>query len=268
MNSVTRVSLIAAVAVFMAALPAFAAFSPPALERAVTDHAELVSPDAEFRLEEALRALNQRGKAQFAILTVPNLGGESIESASIKVVDQWKLGTAAKDNGVLLFISRDDRELRIEVGQGLEGDLPDAYAKRIIDNSIVPLFKQRDFEGGVLVGARDIIKHVDPEFSLDRYFQGAKSQPDFEQRRRPRSFVGTGLLALLFSFLFNSGGLWLFLFIMFFLMRGRRHRKSWNNSWGRGGFGGGGWSGRGSGGFGGFGGGGGGFSGGGASGRW
>lgn len=254
----------AAILTFFVVVSAHAEFKVPWLDRAVTDLAALISDGTEAQLETALRDLNKRGRVQLAVLTVPSLEGMPIEQASIRVVDQWKLGTTAKDNGVLLLISKSDRALRIEVGQGLEGDLPDAYSKRIIDNSIVPLFKSGDFEGGILVGVRDIISHTDSEFNFDSYFQSGRVQDYPRSKSHSRAIWPDSVLgSILFALFFSKGGIWFLIFILW-LFFGRRSGRRRYGGWG----GGSSWGGR-SGGFGGgFGGGGGGFSGGGASGRW
>ncbi|HEX4922623.1 MAG TPA: TPM domain-containing protein [Bdellovibrionales bacterium] len=255
-----------AAALLAVALPAWGAFQVPPLSRAVTDQAGLLSERTESALEGALRALNDRGRVQLAVLTVNDLGGESPEEASIKVASVWKLGTAQKDNGVLLMISRDDRTVRIEVGQGLEGDLPDAYANRITDNTMVPYFKQQDFDTGVILGVQEIIKRTDPEFPFESHLQGFSPRA---HARDGRPGAGFALFPFLFSMPF-----WFWILVVIWLLsrRGRRRRRSyWGpGMWGGGGFGGRSWGGGfGGGGFGGgFGGGGGGFSGGGATGRW
>ena len=113
------------------ALP-LCAFDVPRLTGPVVDRAGMLSAAAEGQIANALRRLHQQPDgAQIAVLTVPNLGDETIEQASIQVVDAWQLGSEAKDKGILLMIAQAERRIRIEVGQGLEGDLPDAYAKRM-----------------------------------------------------------------------------------------------------------------------------------------
>lgn len=119
-------------------LTAFAAFEPPALTGPVVDAGDMLSSSTEAKLDQFIRRLHESGGSQLQVVTVPDLGGISIEEASIQVTDKYKLGSAKGDNGVLLLISRDDRKVRIEVGQGLEGNLTDAYSSRIIRDVIVP----------------------------------------------------------------------------------------------------------------------------------
>jgi uncharacterized protein len=250
-------TLLAWAVLFVAPLaPAAFAFDVPPMTGPVVDRAGLLSPSARATLDAGLRRLWNAGGSQIAVLTVDDLGGLPIEQASIQIVDQWKLGTAKGDNGVLLLISRNDRALRIEVGQGLEGSLPDAYARRIIDDVMTPELQSGDFDGAVIDGVDAIMRRTDPTASPLR--QGTYTRPE-GSRSRGR---GNGLLLLIFLG-----------FIIFNAIFGRRRRRygGWmGGGWGGGGWGGGGWGGGGGfgGGSGGWSGGGGGFSGGGASGRW
>ncbi len=173
-------------------------------------------------------------------------------------MDAWKLGGEEADNGVLLLLARDERRVRIEVGQGLEGDLTDAYAKRIVDEAMTPLFKSGDFDAGVTVGVYQIARVTNPGVDLRPYLEGGL------RARRPTRRRGGAGQSLMF----------LFLGIPLLLMRGLgmgrygRRRGAYILGAGALGAGLGGRGGFGGEGFGGFGGGGGGFSGGGASGGW
>lgn len=240
-------SILVAFAAFAQA--AAAEFSVPPPSGPVVDLAQMLTPGDAAKLEAALRQLWQSGGSQIAVLTVPTLGGEPIEQASIKVTDQWKLGTTKGDNGVLLFIAKAERELRIEVGQGLEGVLPDAYARRIIDDVIVPRFRTGDVSSGIVAGVIKIASYTDPDRDL-----GLRSQR-LSRVRNDRGGNFSGLPPF-----------WLLIMLVIFasLFGRRRHQRF--GYWGGGGWGGGGFS-SGSGGSS-WGGGGGGFSGGGASGKW
>jgi uncharacterized protein len=223
-----------------------AAFQVPSLTGPVVDEANILSHSAETRLDQAIRALQKQGGSQLQVLTVPSLEGETIEQASIKVTDVWKLGTKEGDRGVLLMVARDDRAVRIEVGQGNEGVLTDIQSKRIIEESITPLFRQGDFDGGVTLGVYQISRATDPGIDLASYLEGQRTK---NQRSRGGPVNGwfplLFLLFILLNFLFGGGG------------RGRRLGRRSGIYYGSLGGGGGSWGG-----------GGGGFSGGGASGRW
>jgi uncharacterized protein len=233
-----------------------AEFEVPALRSAVTDRAGILSQTTREHLESALQQLLRVGGTQLAVLTLPDLAGLTIEQASIRVVDEWKLGGKQADNGVLLLVARDERKIRIEVGQGLEGTLTDAYSKRIIDEGITPLFRQGDMNGGVVVGVYQIARLTNPDVDLRPYLEGQLRQGGSRSRREVSPWSTLfGVLLLLAVFSTRMG------FLPFLLMGGLGGSR---RRGGMGGFGGG----LGGGGFGGFSGGGGGFSGGGASGGW
>jgi uncharacterized membrane protein YgcG len=121
----------------------------PALRSPVTDLTNTLSSAQIASLEQTLREFESREGSQIAVLLVPTTQPESIEQYSIRVAEQWKLGRAGVDDGVLLLVAKDDRAVRIEVGYGLEGALPDVIANRITDQVIVPRFREGDFDGGI-----------------------------------------------------------------------------------------------------------------------
>ena len=127
-------------------------FTVPALSGPVVDEAGMLSGPVREKLSRFLFRLNDQGGTQLQVVTVPNLGGLSVEEASIKITDQWKLGNAKTDKGVLLLLSKDERRVRIEVGQGYEGELPDVTASRIVREVIIPRFKEGDIDRGVIDG--------------------------------------------------------------------------------------------------------------------
>ncbi|MEQ6168436.1 YgcG family protein [Ekhidna sp. MALMAid0563] len=135
----------------------------PILEKRVTDLANLLSESEETFLSKQLEDLETRKGSQLAILTINSTKPETIEQYSIRVVDQWKIGREDVDDGVLLIIAKNDRKLRIEVGYGLEGAIPDAYAKRIINNIIVPHFRDGDYYLGIEEGVEAIIGLINGE---------------------------------------------------------------------------------------------------------
>ena len=134
----------------------------------VNDEAGVISPSAESKIEEELRAFEQSDSTQIVILTVPSLEGENIEEFGIKVAEAWKIGQQQKDNGVLLIVSKQERKIRIEVGRGLEGKLTDLMAGRIIDQVIKPKFQQGDFDGGFRTGVSALIDGTRGEFRTER----------------------------------------------------------------------------------------------------
>ena len=153
--------LLAAVLFWAAA--AWAQVAVPPLKSRVTDLTQTLGAAQISALESKLAAFEQRKGSQLAVLLVPTTDPDTIEQYGIRVVDQWKLGRKGVDDGALLLIAKNDKRLRIEVGRGLEGVLPDATGKRIIDEIIVPRFKQGDFAGGIDAGIERMIKVVDGE---------------------------------------------------------------------------------------------------------
>lgn len=134
------------------------ALEVPPLRGRVNDLAGLMPPGRAQALEERLKRFEDETGIQIAVLTIPSLKGEDLEGFSIKVAETWKIGRKGFDTGVILLIARDDRKLRIEVGYGLEGVLPDALASRIIREIIVPRFRENDYPGGIESGLEAIMK--------------------------------------------------------------------------------------------------------------
>jgi len=235
--------------VLAAVVTAAAAREVPYLGGRVNDLADLLSAPAEARLDARLAAVEAATRAQVAVLTVPSLEGDPIEDYGIHVVETWKLGDADADNGVLLLVARDERQMRIEVGYGLEPVVPDILAVRILREIIEPRFQAGDFDGGVEAGVEALAGLIEGD-------------PDALPQQSRRSSRGSRL------------GFWILVMIVFILLSnlggpGARRRRGVRGGMFvplGGGFGGG--FGGGGGGFGGFSGGGGGFGGGGASGSW
>ncbi|MBI4481894.1 MAG: TPM domain-containing protein [Acidobacteria bacterium] len=140
----------------------------PRLAARVNDYAGLLTDAEKQALEGKLADLERTDSTQVVVLTVPSLGGEAIESYSMRVAEAWKIGQKQYDNGVILLVSREDRQLRIEVGYGLEGKLTDALSKRIIDTEIVPRFRANDFYGGIGAGVDSIVEVVKGTYQADK----------------------------------------------------------------------------------------------------
>ena len=265
----------------------------------ITDSTGTLTAGQKQALDAKLTALEQSKGSQIAILIVPTTQPEEIEQFSYRVVDAWKLGRKGIDDGALLVVAKNDHKVRIEVGRGLEGPIPDVTAARIIREYVTPKFRAGDFYGGIDEAIDALIKLVD----------GEQLPPPLEGKHqvRPQGLSGDLFSALIFSFFAAmwvrglagrlpavprggvvaaaAGGLaWMIsgiagaavgmgvLGLILGLVGGGGGGFANRGGWGGwpGGFGGGGWSGGGGGGFsgGGFSGGGGGFSGGGASGSW
>jgi uncharacterized protein len=262
------------------ALATWAQVAVPELSRRVTDLTATLSAAQVAALESELAAFEARKGSQIAVLILPTTEPEDIAQFGIRVADQWKIGRKKIDDGVILIVAKSDHQLRLEVGYGLEGAIPDAIAKRVIAETITPYFKAGDFYGGIEAGVQQLMKLIDgeplppPSASANANGGGAGEGPFV------MLIVGGLVAGWLLSALMSrpaAGGIAalgsgavgamllgftpLLLFIAVFVFAGVAS-----------GFrGGGGWSSGGGGGFGGgssWGGGGGGFGGGGASGSW
>jgi uncharacterized protein len=214
----------------------------------IHDEAKVLSGPFIAQLEQILKSHEDSTSNQIAVLIVPSLEGEVMEEYTLKVSEKWKLGQEKTDNGVLLFIAIGDRKARIEVGEGLEGPLPDAVCAQIIRNELAPYFRQDNYEGGVLASVNAIIKAIAGEYHAE--------QVPVQKRRTRGGSALTTIIILIIIIVISS-----------LRNRGGRGGGFYGGGWYGGGFGrsgGGSWGGGG----GGFSGGGGGFSGGGSSGSW
>jgi len=236
------------------------ALDVPRLRGRVNDYAGVMQSNQAQSLETQLDQLERDTGHQVAVLTISTLDGEDIEGFSIRVAENWKLGKKGFDDGVILVVAVKDRKLRLEVGYGLEGLLPDAIAKRVTADYIVPHFRQQDYAGGIVAGIAAVDKLLRKEplpESARKKAQSRGSNWNFPVMIA-MTFAILGLMA--FGATTNrqrGNNLW--------GTRGRRGPTFWG---GPGGFGGGGFSGGGGSDGGGFSGGGGGFGGGGSSDSW
>ncbi|HEY6943395.1 TPM domain-containing protein [Dokdonella sp.] len=266
----------------------------PALTARVSDYTGTLDATQRQSLEDELAALEKAKGAQVGVLIVPTTQPEDIAQYGIRVGDAWKLGRKGTDDGVILIVAKDDRRVRIEVGRGLEGAIPDAAAARIIREYIAPRFRANDYYGGVHDALGALTKLVNDEplppplteehgggdegdrfapaiiaawfaaLFLRGLFGGAPAGV-----RAPIVGVGAGGIGWLISGLLPLGlGLGVFGLVFGLLGGGGGGGFANRGGWGGFGGGGGGWSSGGGFGGGGFSGGGGGFSGGGASGSW
>lgn len=157
--------MLAARAIFFAvallvATMARAEFKVPAMGGPVMDEAHVLPPQAQRVIEEHIRAAFEAGFAQIQVLLLPTLDGLTAEEAAIKIFDQWKLGEAKQNNGVLFLIALNDHRMRIEVGRGLEGVIPDIVAKQILADHVAPFMRQGQVAEGVLAGVDGILHRV------------------------------------------------------------------------------------------------------------
>ncbi len=214
----------------------------------VVDLAGIINDTVKHRLNGYLQELEQKTTAQMVVLTIPDLGGDSIEDLSITIAnDKWKLGQKGKDNGVLFLIALKNRKYRIEVGYGLEGVLPDSLVGSLGRKLLVPYFRKGDYSDGIyattLAVANIIAKH---------YGVKIEGMPVVEYTRQPASrgnpsSLFSSIIAVLFfiilGILFVRNPRAFLLFLLFSSMGGRRGPWGGGSGGGGGGFGGGGASG-------------------------
>lgn len=170
------------IAVAALLLPASAfALAVPELHGRVNDAASLLTAGQASALEAKIAAFEKSTGHQFAFLSVSTLEGQSIEEFAVQTAHAWKLGDAKRDDGLLFVVSRGDRKIRIEVGYGLEGVIPDAVASRVIREKIGPLFKRGEWAAGVDAG-------------FDALMAAAAPPPAAEPAPKPKPDGGLGYL--------------------------------------------------------------------------
>lgn len=179
--------------------PAQADVAIPALKSRVTDLTGTLTAEQKNTLEQRLAAFETAKGSQIAVLMLSSTKPEEIEQFSIRVAEAWKIGRKGTDDGLILVVAKDDRRLRVEVGYGLEGAIPDAVAKRVISETITPRFKAGDFYGGISAGVEQLIKLVEgeklPPPSASAPSGGGAAQHD-----------PAGYLILVFIFILAVGG--------------------------------------------------------------
>lgn len=240
---------------------------PPAPKQYFNDYAGVVSPETATRLNSTLEQFERDTSSQVVVAIFPKMQSESsIEDYTVRVAQSWGVGQKGKDNGAVLFVFVQDRAMYLQVGYGLEGALPDALCKRIIEDVIKPHFRRGDFDSGLTAGVEAIIAAAKGEYKGTG--RTVAESPAATARRQTTLLVINIAIVVLVLFLILSVRYVQYRQAILYDGHGRRR---WNDWWFGGGFGRGGFSrgGFGGGGFGGgFSGGGGGFGGGGAGGRW
>ena len=155
--------LLLACCLALASLCAVAQVAVPVLKDRVTDLTASLSATQRDALEARLAAFEAKKGSQIAVLLVPSTRPEEIEQFATRVFDQWKLGRKGVDDGLLLVVAKEDRRLRIEVGYGLEGVIPDSVARRVISETITPRFRANDIPGGLEAGLGQLMRLVEGE---------------------------------------------------------------------------------------------------------
>ena len=256
----------------LAVQPAAAAPTFPPLTGRVVDDAHILSPQTQAELTQELAGLEQKTSRQLIVVTLPSLQGYDIADYGYQLGRAWGVGQKQTNNGALFIVAPNDRKVRVEVGYGLEGVLTDALSNVILQREVLPRFRQKDMEGGVVAGTRALVEQLGLDTSTAEQRAAAAEQQQAEQAYGRRAHRGGGnplagvivffvIIWVIMGVLRGGGGVGGFLGGMFLgsMLGGGRRYDDWGGG-GGGGFGGGG---------GGFGGGGGGsFGGGGSSGSW
>src|SRR5712691_4445810 len=267
--------------------PASGEVAVPPLRAHVTDLTGTLSAPQIQDLDSRLAAFERGKGSQIAVLMLPSTQPETIEEYSIRLAESWKIGRARVDDGVILVVAKNDRKVRVEVGRGLEGAIPDALAKRVVSDVITPHFRSGDFYGGIAAGTGALMKLIEgeglPAPQPGVTVNGVHRTIDFQTifllfvalvvtgaifRRLFGRVVGAGISgAIVGAIVWLAAGALVFAVIggligfVIALVNGLGGRSgSWSSGWPGGGWSGGGGFGGGGFGGGGFGGGGGGFS--------
>ena len=149
---------------------ASATFIPDHPYAYVNDYANMLSSSTQQQLNQTLKAFEKKTSDQVVVATFNHLNQHSLDEFSIHLAEKWKVGSRQYNNGVILLIIKNDHKIRIEVGRGLEGALPDITASRIIRHAIAPAFKQGHYNQGVQQGVAAILQHIEPEYHNTNHF--------------------------------------------------------------------------------------------------
>ncbi len=191
-------AMLACVVALVTSRPALA-FTPPPLDHPIVDPEGKINPADVEKLDQEL----QSGLPTVAmtVFIVPSLDGETIDDVGYDTAKAWKLGTAGKDNGVLLVIAPNERKMRLEVGKGLEGDLPDLAANDILRQKVGPALKNNDYAQAVAGGIDGVFAalHVTPSATLPR-----KHYDQAQEQSGPGGLAITGIFLLVFFFVIVS----------------------------------------------------------------
>jgi LemA protein len=164
----------------------------PTLKARVTDLTNTLDATQRGRLEAQLAAIDRAGRAQIAVLMLPTTQPETIEQFGIRLAEAWKIGHKDADNGIIVIVAKDDRKMRIEVGYGLEGSIPDAIAKRIIVERMAPKFKQGDFFGGLFATTEALDQAISGPASGAASAGDAADRPGRNGRATTAAIIPTG----------------------------------------------------------------------------
>lgn len=178
----------------------------PTLNEPVVDQANLLSAAEKQAVSQKILQLHDSGKAQVGIIIVPTTGQEDIFSFAMRAAEQWQLGSAKRDNGLLMAVAVNDRRMQILSGYGLEGVLPDIVLSRIIRNQITPYFKQNQYAQGIQSGLDEIEKilNMDPEVAAQAAQELKQRQEQALQEQQAKEKTFTAALLILIAGIVGS----------------------------------------------------------------
>ena len=160
--------IFAALSVFIFASAAFCENANfPDYSGYVNDYAGILSNETKAKLAALSSEIEAKTTSQLAILTIDTTAPLDIETYAVKLFEKWGIGQKGKNNGVLILVAVKERRARIEVGYGLEGAIPDALAKNIIEKSMIPFFKRGDYDAGILQSAAVVSKLIAGEYNVE-----------------------------------------------------------------------------------------------------
>lgn len=157
-----KIILAVLVALALSFWNAFAYVSPGAPTGYVNDYTGTLSTQTKAELENLLKSFKESGAGEISVAMISSLGGDTIDNYALSLGREWGIGQKGKDNGALLLIAKDDRELRIEVGYGFEGVLTDIKSSRIIREVVTPRFKEGNYDAGVVNGVKEMVGLLNP----------------------------------------------------------------------------------------------------------
>ncbi|GAW28086.1 YgcG family protein [Carboxydocella sp. ULO1] len=181
----------------------------------VQDRAEILSPEVARRINQLGAALEQATPgAQVVVMTLPSLEGKPISQIAVEEFRRLGIGSKEHNNGVLFVIAPNEREVRIEVGYGLEGAIPDGKAGRILDESVLPYFRQGDYNRGIENGYRRLVEEVAREYQVKNLVQPVEPEQKESRKNITIAYIIAGLLLL--DVLFNRARITRLLMDLFF----------------------------------------------------
>jgi uncharacterized protein len=189
----------------------------------VNDFTNIINTQDKQAMEAKLQALKEKTSAEVSVVTVSSLENETIETYAVDLFQEWEIGVKGKDNGLLILVAPNNRQARIEVGYGLEGDITDLQAGRIVDNVMIPAFKAGDYSKGINGAVDAVVAVITNSPEATQYLEGTESTNS--SQNQPLNSIFSSILTFLFR---NIFAVFLILFILFSILAKMLGKtKSW-----------------------------------------